>query len=225
MQLAARLSAPRPLFWLSNLALLVAAWLTQAAAGGLSDTLALAGTAAAILGGCLTLGWLRPALVGIAAPQAMMLLGAAGMVAGLAVDAQGTSLSLLATLCSSAAGLDLGTLLRLHLEWLPAMHVGMAVGGLAAVPLLRLQDRKCRRQLCAKVGQNLLCSVWMILGMSAGTLLVHQLMTIGGNLGAAGMFGSMFAGMVWGMVVSVALYRLYFRWRDSQADSHASSRA
>ena len=51
--------------------------------------------------------------------------------------------------------------------------------------------------------------------MSAGTLFAHQLASFGGGLGVPGMLGSMFAGMVWGMVVSVVLYRSYFRWRDS----------
>jgi len=36
----------------------------------------------------------------------------------------------------------------------------------------------------------------------------------GGGLGV--MLGGMFAGMTWGMVISVALYRLFIIWRTSR---------
>jgi hypothetical protein len=215
MDIVSRLSSPRGTFWASTLFLLAAAWGTQIAASGLSDPFTAFLTGAVVLAGCAALGWLRPSQVGITAPQAMMMLSALGMLAGLAVDARGAGLMALASLCTSASVLDLATLLRLHLEWLPAMHAGMAVAGLAAIPLLRLNRRHCRRQLCARLTQNLACSSWMIVGMSGGTLLAHQLASFGGNLGTSAMLGSMFAGMVWGMVVSVVLYRSYFRWRDS----------
>ena len=45
-------------------------------------------TAISVLTGFVALGWLRPARVGITAPQAMMLLGTLGMLAGLALDVQ-----------------------------------------------------------------------------------------------------------------------------------------
>jgi hypothetical protein len=219
-----RLSSPRGTFWASTLLLLAAAWGTQIAASGLSDPLTALFTGVVVLAGCAALGWLRPAHVGVTAPQAMMMLGALGMLAGLAVDAHGLGLEVLASLCTSASALGLTTLLRLHLEWLPAMHVGMAVGGLAAIPLLRLARPHCRRQLCARLAQNLACSGWMIVGMSAGTLFAHQLTSFGGPLGVSGMLGSMFAGMVWGMVVSVMLYRSYFHWRDSAGGTDFLSR-
>lgn len=216
MAIAVSLSSPRGAFWASTLLLLAAAWGTQIVASGLSDTRSVLFTGIAVLAGCAVLGWFRPAQVGFTAPQVMMLLGVLGMLAGLAVDAHGIGLEMLASLCTSASTLGLTTLLRLHLEWLPAMHIGMALGGLAAIPLLRLLRPHCRRQLCARLAQNLACSGWMVVGMSMGTLLAHRLASLGGdNMGVSGMLGSMFAGMVWGMVVSVMLYRSYFHWHDA----------
>lgn len=167
-------------------------------------------TVVAIVGGYVALGWLRSARVGITAPQVMLLLGAAGMVGGLAYDARAGGLAALASLCQTGAGDFLGTL-RLHWQLLPAMHLGMVAGGLATVPLLRRLRRTCRRQFCARLVQNVACSIWMIAGMSAGTMGFMHLAAWGGGRSAAAMLGGMFAGMVWGMVASVAVYRLWFR--------------
>lgn len=212
MVIADRLASPRVAFWGPTLLLLAAAWGVQTAAGA-PDAVSLLLNGAAVLAGCAALGWLRPALVGITAPQAMMLLSTLGMVAGLGWDARNAGLATLASLCFPGPAPDLRTLLALHWEWLPAMHVGMVAGGLAAVPVLRMTRRNCRRQLCARLTQNLACSGWMIVGMSAGSLAAHRLAGAGNVLGAAAMMGTMFSGMVWGMVVSVSLYRLYFHWR------------
>lgn len=212
----------KTVFWGSAALLLASAWGTQFAADGIAGLQAALVSGAIVFAGCAALGWLRPAKVGITAPQAMMLLGALGMLAGLALDARGSSLGRLAELCLSAASLDLWSLARLHWEWLPAMHVGMVAGGLLAIPLLRLGRKNCRRQLCARLTQNLACSGWMILGMNAGTLVAHKLALLGGGLSAAEMLGGMFSGMVWGMVWSVALYRSFFHWRD-QAEPGAIS--
>lgn len=216
MVITERLASPRTAFWGPTLLLLAAAWGVQTAAGP-PDAVSLLVNGTAVLAGCAALGWLRPALVGITAPQAMMLLSTLGMVAGLSWDARNAGVATLASLCFSGPAPDLATLMELHWQWLPAMHIGMVGGGLAAVPLLRMSRRNCRRQLCARLTQNLACSAWMIVGMSAGSLLAHKLAGDGSVLGASAMMGTMFAGMVWGMVVSVALYRLYFRWRGPAA--------
>jgi len=47
----------------------------------------------------------------------------------------------------------------------------------------------------------------------SGVLAFEYLASQSGARTPASMLGSMFSGMVWGMVVSVALYRLYFRVR------------
>jgi hypothetical protein len=91
------------------------------------------------------------------------------------------------------------------------------------VPLMPKLRRGCRRQLCARLGQNLLCSGWMVVGMAAGSLLF---------LALAGWFGAvrapvtvlagMFAGMVWGMVASVSLVQTLIRLsRGSEQRPHA----
>lgn len=214
MSIAAYFSSPRASFWATAALLLAGGWGAQFAAGGLADLRAALLSGAAVFAGCAALGWLRPARVGITAPQVMMLLGALGMLAGLALDVRSAGLDVLASMCLTAASLDLLSLAQLHWDWLPAMHVGMVAGGFLAVPLLRYGRRNCRRQLCARLTQNLACSAWMILGMSAGTMVAHRLAALGGGLDAADMLGGMFGGMVWGMVASVALYRTFFHWRD-----------
>jgi hypothetical protein len=165
-----------------------------------------------VLLGAAALGWLRPQRVGFTAPQAMLMLGAAGMLLGLAVDSRSTNLGTLASLCAQVDQ-SLGPMLKLHWELLPWMHVGMWVGGFAAIPLLRTVRPHCRRQYCARAAQNVACSVWMTVGMAAGVLLFEYLIARVGQRSAASMLGGMFGGMVWGMVASVALYRLYFRVR------------
>jgi len=173
------------------------------------DTVWIELTIVATIGGVVALGWLRSPSVAMTAPQVMLLLGAAGMVAGLTYDERSGGFTALVSLCQASSGDFLGTM-RLHWQLLPAMHLGMIAGGLATVPLLRTLRRGCRRQFCARLVQNLACSAWMIAGMSAGVLGFMELAAWAGGRSATAMLGGMFAGMVWGMVASVALYRLWF---------------
>ena len=193
------------------LTLLLMAWTIQGAVFRQpADALWMVSTGAAVLLGSAALGWLRPQRVGFTAPQAMLLLGAVGMLLGLALDARATRLATIADLCSQADR-NLWAMLQLHWSLLPWMHAGMWVGGFAAIPLLRAVRPDCRRQYCARAVQNVACSAWMTVGMAAGVLLSEYLVAQFGERSAASMLGGMFAGMVWGMVASVALYRLYFR--------------
>jgi len=169
-------------------------------------------TSGAVLLGAAALGWMRPPRVGLTAPQAMLLLGAVGMSLGLVVDSRLTPLGTLASLCSRVEG-GLWPMVRLHASLLPWMHVGMWVGGLAAIPLLRAIRPACRTQYCARVFQNVACSAWMTVGMSAGVLVSEYFVSQSGLRSAGSMLGGMFSGMVWGMVASVSLYRLYHRVR------------
>lgn len=197
------------------LALAVLAWACQSL--GFSqpvDLPQLLFTGGAVLLGAAALGWLRPARVGLTAPQAMLLLGSVGMLLGLIVDAQAIELSVLASLCGQADG-NVWQMVRLHWAVLPWMHVGMWAGGLAAIPLLRATRPTCRMQYCARVAQNVACSAWMTVGMGVGVLLFEALAAQTGARSTAAMLGGMFSGMVWGMVASVGLYRLYFRVRPA----------
>jgi hypothetical protein len=163
-----------------------------------------------VLAGLLVLAWLRPGRGGLTSPQWMLLLGAVGMLAGLSVDVRAGGLDTLAALCAGPG--DLAGMVALHLSQLPFAHVGMIGGGLLVVPLMPRLKRGCRRQLCAQLGQNLVCSGWMVVGMGAGSLLLLE---------AAGWYGAvrdpavvlagMFAGMVWGMVASVTLVQALVR--------------
>lgn len=175
-------------------------------------------TVATTLGGCVALGCLRSSRVGLTAPQIMLLLGAAGMVGGLAYDARAGGFDALASVCLKGTGDFTGTL-RLHWRELPAMHLGMILCGLATVPLLRIFRAGCRRQFCARLAQNLACSGWMVIGMTAGTLLFVRMAAWAGGRSPAAMLGGMFAGMVWGMVASVAAYRAWFLIADRRGSA------
>ena len=166
--------------------------------------------AALVLVGLRLLAWLRPGRGGLTSPQWMLLLGALGMAAGLAVDVHAGGLETLASLCTGPK--DLAGMVALHLSQLPLAHLGMLGGGLVVVPLMPKLKRGCRRQLCAHVGQNLVCSGWMVVGMAAGSL---AFLETAGWAGAvrepAAVLAGMAAGMVWGMVASVTLVQVLLR--------------
>ena len=202
----------------SALVVLAAAWWWQLAALQEPRELVwLAVTAFSVLTGFVALGWLRPARVGITAPQAMMLLGTVGMLSGLSLDVHRAGLAAIASMCASSAP-DFVTVARLHLEWLPTMHLGMIAGGLGALVWLRKTRPGCRRQFCARFVQNITCSGWMIVGMVAGVVLYYRLAAWLGSGGVPAMLGGMIGGMVWGMVVSVSIYRAFIRVRGNGPD-------
>jgi hypothetical protein len=202
----------------TTVVLLVLAWSCQSLGYSQpTDFLQMLSTGGAVLLGAAALGWLRPP-VGLTASQAMLLLGAIGMLLGLMVDSHATELRLLASLCG-VVDRNLWLMVQLHWALLPWMHVAMWVGGFAAIPLLRAVRPTCRRQYCAHLAQNVACAAWMTVGMSAGVLLSDYLAAQSGAGSPASMLGGMFSGMVWGMVASVALYRLYFRIRPMIASN------
>lgn len=178
--------------------------------------------------GCLTLTKIRPQRAGLSPPHVMLSLGFGGMLIGLLIDTLHAGPVLLESICRSGAQLVFLNSLLLHLHFLPGMHVGMLLGGLLAIPTLRLLHPQCGRYLCSMLAQNLLCSSWMLIGMTLGALWMsrwYKLLSdlpainplgdqVGGGLGL--MLGGMFAGMTWGMVISVALYRLFISWRTSR---------
>ena len=198
----------------SALVVLGAAWWWQIATlRQPGDVVWLAITAFSVLTGFAALGWLRPTRVGITAPQAMMLLGTLGMLGGLAIDAHRSGLVAIATLCAAHAP-DFLALAKLHLEWLPAMHVGMVAGGMGALAWLRRTRPGCRRQFCARFLQNIACSGWMMVGMVVGVMVYYRIAAWIGSVGSVTeMLGGMIGGMVWGMVVSVSIYRGYVSLR------------
>jgi hypothetical protein len=200
----------------SALVVLGAAWWWQLAALQDARELVWLGvTAFSVLTGFVALGWLRPARVGITAPQAMMLLGTLGMLGGLLLDVQRAGLAAIASMCASSAP-DFFAVARMHLEWLPAMHLGMVAGGLGALAWLRRIRPGCRRQFCARFLQNITCSGWMIVGMVAGVVLYYRLAAWFGSMGVPAMLGGMIGGMVWGMVVSVSIYRVLISLYDNR---------
>jgi len=164
--------------------------------------------------GCAALSWVRPQRAGLSPPHIMLSLGFGGMLLGLGIDLLQGGPTRLESLCSQSAHLGFLDSLELHIAFLPAMHAGMLTGGLLAIPSLRLLRQHCGRYLCSLLTQNLLCSAWMLLGMTAGALWLLRWQVAVGASSLPSMLGGMFVGMTWGMVTSVALYRGFFALRN-----------
>lgn len=175
-------------------------------------------TLATVALGCAALTWVRPQRAGLSPPHIMLSLGFGGMLLGLLYDSIHLGPARLNDLCGQSAMLGFWDSFKLHIEFLPGMHAGMLAGGLLAIPSLRLLRAHCGRYLCSLFAQNLMCSAWMLVGMTAGALWFSRLTLTTGENALTGMLGGMFMGMTWGMVLSVALYRGFFAWRDRRAN-------
>lgn len=171
-------------------------------------------TLAAVALGCAALAWVRPQRAGLSPPHVMLSLGFGGMLLGLLFDVAQAGPDRLNSLCAQSASLGFMDSLALHMEFLPGMHAGMLAGGLLAIPSLRLLRSHCGRYLCSLFLQNLMCSAWMLFGMTLGALWLSRLTSTPSDNAFSGMLGGMFVGMTWGMVLSVALYRSFFAWRS-----------
>jgi hypothetical protein len=167
----------------------------------------------AVAAGCLALSWVRPQRAGLSPPHVMLSLGFGGMLLGLMVDLAGAGPAQLGSLCQQSAALSTWQSFLLHVQYLPGMHLGMLLGGLLAIPSLRMLRSHCGRYLCSLLVQNILCSGWMLLGMTLGAVWLVRLQLALGTPSITAMLGGMFVGMTWGMVLSVALYRSYFSLR------------
>lgn len=179
--------------------------------------------------GWFALAWVRPQRQGVSPPHVMLVLGCAGMLLGLQFDLHRAGAAQLSAQCAQTAPLGLLDALWLHLLWLPGMHSGMLAGGLLAVPVLRRLRPHRKRWLCSLFAQNLLCSGWMLLGMTWGGLWLSRLpVPLGASLGAEklpSMLAGMLVGMTWDMVLGVALYRSFFTWRHHVAHRRAARTA
>lgn len=176
---------------------------------------AILATLLAVALGCAALAWVRPQRAGLSPPHIMLSLGFAGMLIGLVYDTTQTGPARLNDLCAQSATLGFFDALGLHLTFLPGMHAGMLAGGLLAIPSLRLLRPRCGRYLCSLFLQNLMCSGWMLIGMTTGALWLSRWALASGENALSGMLGGMFIGMTWGMVFSVALYRQFLVWRSA----------
>lgn len=185
----------------------------SASAQGSSFSLIL-GSLVAVALGCATLTWVRPQRAGLSPPHVMLSLGFGGMLLGLLYDLTQAGPARLESLCAQTGSVGFIHSLVLHMVFLPGMHVGMLAGGLLAIPSLRLLRAHCGRYLCSLFVQNLMCSGWMLVGMTTGALWVARWQAGLGGSSLSGMLGSMFVGMTWGMVVSVVLYRGFFTWSN-----------
>ncbi|QKO22001.1 hypothetical protein [Rhodoferax sp. BAB1] len=181
---------------------------------GSAQPLLIALTLLAVAIGCAALAFIRPQRAGLSPPHVMLSLGFGGMLLGLLWDVLQSGPARLDSLCVQSSGLGFVDSLLLHIEFLPGMHAGMLAGGLAAIPSLRVLRPHCGRYLCSLFAQNLMCSGWMLIGMTAGAVWLARWQIGSGSSTLPGMLGGMFVGMTWGMVLSVALYRAFFAWRQ-----------
>lgn len=170
-------------------------------------------TLAGVASGCMVLALLRPQRIGLSPPNVMLSLGIGGMLLGLLWDGSHTPLAMLEALCVASNEYSFFESMRFHMSLLPGMHVMMVAGGIAAIPTLRVLRPECRR-LCSMLTQNVLCSTWMLAGMTLGATVFVQSIRSLNVLALDRMLGGMFTGMVWGMAISVGAYRLFFILRD-----------
>lgn len=206
---------------LATLALLTCVCLSllQVRSAGNSGASLLLPTLAGVISGCAALAWLRPQRVGLSPPNVMLSLGIGGMLLGLFLDTTRVPIAILETLCVTNSPPGLLDSMMFHANLFPGMHALMVVGGISAIPTLRRLRPECRR-LCSMLTQNILCSSWMLVGMTLGSTLFVQSIRSMNGISVDKMLGGMFTGMVWGMVVSVGLYRLFFVIRD-RLDKHS----
>jgi hypothetical protein len=174
--------------------------------------------------GCLMLAALRPQKIGLSPPHVMLSLGVGGMLLGLGIDIYNTPVEFINALCTTSTKLSLGDSLIFHAKLLPAMHIFMLIGGIAAIPSLKVLSPQCKR-LCSMLTQNLLCSSWMLLGMTMGAIFFVERLSSTGDMALNKMLGGMFTGMVWGMVISVSLYRAFFMVKDKLQEQKLVAKA
>ncbi len=166
--------------------------------------------------GCAALAWIRPQRVGLSPPHVMLSLGFGGMLLGLLYDVSQAGPERLNNLCAQSSSAGFFESLQLHIAFLPGMHAGMLAGGLLAIPSLRVLRPHCGRYLCSLFAQNLMCSGWMLIGMTLGALWLSRWPVVPAAYALSGMLGGMFIGMTWGMVISVALYRTFFWFKSGK---------
>lgn len=157
------------------------------------DLLAWTTSALAILGGWCVIGFHRP-VARRTAMHVMLLFGTAGMLVGLWMDADDAGVAWLTVWCGG--GGFAWQSMWLHWQQLPAMHAGMLLGGLCALPVWRAR-RLDPRSLSTDLTCNLFCSAWMVVGMDLGGGLCRDSAS-GGVQALLAMLG----GMLWGMAVS-----------------------
>ena len=112
---------------------------------GSSRWLMIVASLLAVTAGCFALSWVRPQRAGLSPPHVMLSLGFGGMLLGFAYDLANAGPDQLSSLCLQSAPLSTWQSFLLHVEYLPGMHLGMLVGGLLAIPSLRLLRSHCGR--------------------------------------------------------------------------------
>lgn len=150
----------------------------------------------------------------------MFVFGTLGMLAGLAMDARGAGLALIAMHCRAADSPGFLDALYLHWNGLPAMHIGMVLAALGAAPLSWLMTARSHVALCVAFLRHAVCLGWMLAGMTVGSIACEWLATqlVGAdslNGSATAMLGGMFLGMAWGMAAHWVLHRAVVKtiWR------------
>ncbi len=123
----------------------------------------------------------------------MLAFGTVGMLLGLCLDARRGGLLQLTSWCGLGDGAPWQSL-RLHWLQLPAMHAGMLLGSLCALPLAHYIAARPRAWK-TDVACSLACCACMAAGMDIAAISCSR----AGGIGANAMWWLMFAGMLAGM--------------------------
>jgi uncharacterized membrane protein YfcA len=92
-----------------------------------------------------------------------------GMAAGLGIDDYDGRVATLAEVCATG-GLSFASLIQLHWQELPAMHAGMIIGAIVAIPRWRGPDETMRRAV--EILRAMLCYASMLIGMEAAMWII-----------------------------------------------------
>lgn len=132
----------------------------------------------------------------------MLHLCAIGMLAGFIIDTRDGRFALLAALCTNG---DRSLLYWMQLHWnqLPAMHVGMVIGSLLAMPIAPIARLELR-DLLMEALKIISCIGLMLAGMNLGMLALQ--VVSGRTQSSYVMLAGMGLGMVWSLALSVAVF-------------------
>jgi|GEM_PF-3290149 len=141
---------------------------------------------------------------------AMTLACSLGMLAGLSIDALEGRLATFSALCITGDR-DLLYWMQMHYQQLPAMHLGMLVAMLVAIPSQRTS--RGLAGMPALLLKNIGCLGTMWLGMTVGALALHP--AEGDAASVAMMLGGMAAGMLFGLQLGIVGTGCLFAERGS----------
>jgi hypothetical protein len=136
-----------------------------------------------------------------------------GMLAGFALDVRGAGPQLIMSQCGADGGSGLLQTLTLHMSELPAMYIGVVAASLGAASLRRVIKPRFHLTLRADFLRSVACTLWMLGGMTFGTILCGRMASgfieaVPSSLRGVIMLGAMIFGMACSMIALTVCTRL-----------------